>query len=167
MARKDRFERFCEILAEHPGISANGYDRLPISDHPARRPLELRFKCSWTGLVSLATGRKKVKRKQTGKVEMTRSAFLSRFDDDVRIREAIRAGVKSLVTVTKPDDDIILAENDFRLERCGSVPPTLFGRVAREEEFRKYRFRSKGRVFWTTPRTKKWALEHVSSAREL
>lgn len=171
MKKDERFEKFCEVLAEHPGISAAAYDRLSKRGRPARRPLETRFGCSWSELVSLAEKRYRSKANdKTKKVGMTRSSFMKEFDDTARIREVVRSATKTLTSnfnSSTPEDDVILSEFEFRVDWCGNVPAPRFGRVAREEEFSKYRFRSKGKIFWTTPRTKKWALENVSSAREL
>ena len=94
---------------------------------------------------------------------LSRESFREKFDQDTRLREAIRRGVATLT-----NDEEILRESDFRSDRCESVPTAGFRQVAAEDEFRKYRFTTGSDEFhWTTPATKQWALKNVSKARDV
>lgn len=98
---------------------------------------------------------------------MTRSQFMAKYDYNTRIREAIRKGIVSLTEQDKPENDVILEESEFRLHRCENIPVNGFKQIARESEFLKYQFKIGEKVFWTTTRQRKWALENIMRAREV
>jgi len=104
------------------------------------------------------------KNKRTG---MTRGQFAAQYDCNTKIRDAIQRGIQQLMRSENPEDDMILKDTEFRAELCGNVAAMGWRQIAGEQEFLKYQFRSRQDIFWTTPRTKKWALENVSNAREL
>ena len=101
------------------------------------------------------------------KTGLSRSQLRDKFDANTKARNAIRRGLGTLIEAENPEDDPILDEAQFRSERCGDINTIGFRRIADEPEFVKYQFLVGGKVFWTTPRTKIWALENVSRARDL
>ena len=86
---------------------------------------------------------------------LSREQFAASFDNDTRIRNALRAG---LITLT---DNSIIEDAEFRAEGCRHAPSSGWRRISEEPEFSDYRFTAKGHIFWGTPATKKWALENV------
>jgi len=98
---------------------------------------------------------------------ISRSQLKDKFDSNTKARNAIRRGLETLVEMENPEDDPILDEAQFRSERCGDVNTVGFRRIADEPEFIKYQFRVGDKIFWTTLRTKQWALENVSRARDI
>lgn len=98
---------------------------------------------------------------------MNRSEFMAKHDPATKTRLAIQRGILTLVEAELSDEDPILENTEFRLDRCIGVNIQLFRSVADEPEFRDNQFRQGDKIFWTTKRTKRWALEHVSRAREL
>lgn len=97
---------------------------------------------------------------------MNRTAFLAKYDDNTRIRNAIKKGLPTL-TGAKAEDDDILEEVKFRLERCDCPNAVGFRPIAEEPEFAKHQFRVGDKIFWTTMRTREWALQSVTRAREV
>jgi hypothetical protein len=91
----------------------------------------------------------------------SRDEFAASFDNDTRTRLALRGGVASL-----EDDDEILEDADFRASRCRQAHATSWRRIGEESEFAKHRFIVKGKVFWSTVATRKWALQTVEGATE-
>lgn len=98
---------------------------------------------------------------------ISRAQLRDKFDLNTRIRNAIKRGLATLVEAEDPEDDPILDEGQFRSERCGDMNVTGFRRIAEEPEFLAHQFRVGEKIFWTTPRTKQWALENVSRARDV
>ena len=97
-------------------------------------------------------------------IGMTKTQFREKYDFNTKIRKAIVEGIKLL---SDGQGDKIVPDSEFRVELCGNVAANGFRQIANEEKFRKYQFRSKGEIFWSTPKGKQWALEEVSSARDL
>lgn len=97
---------------------------------------------------------------------MNRSAFLAKYDDNTRIRNAIKKGLATLAKPKAEDDDII-EEIKFRIERCNCSNAIGFRPIAQEPEFTKHQFRVADKIFWTTTRNKEWALRNVTKAREV
>ena len=112
------------------------------------------------------SGRKGLKNRSEGR-SMNRSEFMAKHDPATKTRLAIQKGILTLVEAENPDEDPILENTEFRLDRCTGVNVQLFRSVADEPQFRDNQFRQGDKIFWTTKRTKRWALEHVSRAREL
>jgi hypothetical protein len=107
------------------------------------------------------TDKREVRRpKKTG--AMSRAEFAAKYDNDTRLRVAIRGGVASLT-----DADEILEDSVFRTQRCGNVHCNRFRQVAEEPEFRKYQLSKGGKSFWSHPSGVKWALENVEGATGL
>lgn len=98
---------------------------------------------------------------------MNRRSLQAKYDHNTKIREGIRAGVRTLVNADEPEDDDVIADSDFRRDRCGNVPTSGYRQIANEDEFRSYQFAVRGKVYWTTKRTKKWALQNISTARDI
>lgn len=95
---------------------------------------------------------------------MKRGEFLNKFDDNTRTRNAIKTGLVTLAGET-PEEDDILEDARFRLERCDNAVAAGFRSIAEEPEFAKYQFKVGSKVFWSTERTRNWALQNVSRAR--
>jgi len=100
---------------------------------------------------------------------MNREQFMTKYDIRTRQEAAIKEGVKRLKEMAndRPEDDPILGDQEFKQECCGGVLSQGFRSVAEQREFLQYQFKVGEKVFWTTPRTKKWALANVSRARDL
>ena len=98
---------------------------------------------------------------------MTRSQFLSKFDINTKTREALRRGVATLTESDNSEDDEILEDSEFRLDRCHDVSLQVYRKIANEPEFKNYQFRMGDRILWTTPRQHIWAIENVTKAQEL
>ena len=98
---------------------------------------------------------------------MTRQQFLSKYDVNTKSREAIRRGLETLIEKENPNEDDILEDAQFRTERCGDPNAAGWRGIASEPEFLRFQFKVGEKVFWTTPRTRQWALESVSKAREV
>lgn len=101
------------------------------------------------------------------KTGISRSQLKDKFDANTRNRNAIRRGLQTISESENPEDDPILDEAQFRSERCGDLNTIGFRRIADEPEFLDYQFKVGDKVFWTTPRTKQWALGNVSRAKDL
>lgn len=99
---------------------------------------------------------------KNGKEGFSKNEFCEHFDENSKIRSAIRKGVLTLT-----DDDEILEDARFRQNRCDNPPVSGWRRIAEEQEFTKYQFRAGNKIWWTTPKTKEWALINVSKARDL
>ena len=110
---------------------------------------------------SLAPGIKNPKK------AMNRADFMAKHDTATKTRLAIQKAASTLIESEDPNEDPILEDAEFRLERCIGANTAIFRRVAEEPEFRQFQFRQGDKIFWTTPRTKRWAIEEVSKAREL
>jgi len=93
---------------------------------------------------------------------LSRSQFAAQFDRDTRLRTAILKGIATL-----DDEDEILNEATFRVDRCGSPPSGGWRDVAAEPQFKQYQFIAGGQVHWAHPSTKKWALAAVQGARDI
>jgi hypothetical protein len=106
------------------------------------------------------------KAKQCG---LTRSELMSKYDDSTRAREAIRSGIERFLKnlPATAEEDAIIEESRFKSDFCDNVVSPAFKVVASESEFKKYRFRIGDKIFWTTPRTKGWAILNISKAREV
>jgi hypothetical protein len=91
---------------------------------------------------------------------LSRAQFAATFDNDTRIRTFVVAAVKSLT-----NEDEILEDSQFRVERCQKASLTGWRTITAEPEFAQYRFEVKNKIFWTTPTTRKWALENVEGAK--
>ena len=91
----------------------------------------------------------------TKKAGLSREQFAASFDNDTRVRNALRVGVASL------NDDSIIEDAEFRVERCKRAPTNGWRKISEEPEFAPYRFTTRGRVFWGSVETKQWALENV------
>lgn len=98
---------------------------------------------------------------------MNRAQFMSKYDEDTRVREAVKMGIATLCEDGPAEDDEIVEDAEFRMERCGGVATGRWRYITDEPEFKPYRFESGGKRFWTTPRTKKWALANVSKAKDV
>lgn len=109
--------------------------------------------------------RKSLLDKVNGKC-MKRRDFLSKYDENTIIREAIDKGLSTLKG-SNPDDDDILENVEFRMNRCECTHAVGFQAIAQEPQYRRHQFKQGQKIFWTTERTKKWALENVSRAREV
>jgi len=94
-----------------------------------------------------------------GRTSMTRSAFAALYDNETRTRNSIHAGVATLV-----DDDEIIDDAHFRTERCKHGSVNGWRVISEDPAFLKYRFQVRGKVFWTTPKTKTWALANIEGA---
>jgi hypothetical protein len=92
---------------------------------------------------------------------LSRSQFAAAFDNDTRCRLALRSGV-----VTLTDDEEIIDDAQFRTERCKHAPTSGWRRISEEAEFAKFRFSARGKIFWSTQTTKRWALANVEGAIE-
>lgn len=104
-----------------------------------------------------------------GTCAMTREQFMTKYDIRTRQEAAIREGLKRLTDMAgkNPEDDPIFGDQEFRNECCGGVLSQGFRTVAEQKEFIKYQFKVSEKVFWTLPRSKRWALENVSKARDM
>lgn len=100
-------------------------------------------------------------RKRSGRSGISKEQFRAQFDTDTSTREAIRKGLKTL------GKSEILADNQFRSERCGNVGTAGWRQIAEEVEFIAFQFRCGGRVWWATRATVEWSLLNVSKAKEL
>ena len=98
---------------------------------------------------------------------MNRVQFLSRYDINTKTRDAIRQGVQTLKESEMPEEDEILEDADFRLDRCGNVNLQVYRKIANETEFSKFQFNVADKVFWTTIRQRNWAIENVPRAKEV
>lgn len=96
-----------------------------------------------------------------------RSSLKSKYDHNTRIREGIREGLKTLTEDCDPEEDPIFDDAEFRTQKCDNAPTNGWRQIANEAEFQDYQFYIKNKVFWTTPRTKQWALDNISKARDL
>lgn len=133
--------------------------------------VETRFKWmqrdgEWPSAVPVPSSTSKSSKKNR-RGTISRRALQAKYDHNTKIREGIRAGVRTLVNADEPEDDDVIADSDFRRERCGNVPTNGYRTIANEDEFRDYQFLVRGTVYWTTRRTKKWALNNISTAREV
>jgi len=85
------------------------------------------------------------------------------YDLDTRTRTAMRAGVALLT-----NEESYIPDSVFRTQQCQGAPNNNWRRIASEAEFRAFQVRFKeSAVYWTTPEGKKWALIHISAAREV
>jgi hypothetical protein len=100
-------------------------------------------------------------RKKGGRSGISKEQFRAQFDTDTATRQAIRQGLKSI------GKSEILADNQFRSERCGNVGTAGWRQIAEEVEFIAYQFRCGGRIWWATSDTVEWSLVNVSKAKEL
>jgi len=98
---------------------------------------------------------------------MNRADFLSKYDLNTKTREAIRRGIKTIHEQENSEEDELLEDSEFRLDRCGDASVSAFRRIANEPEFRDYQFSVGDRIFWTTARQKQWAIESVPRAKEV
>lgn len=110
--------------------------------------------------------RKSVKRKKSSS-GMNRTQLLEKFDINTKLRSAIRKGIATLTEEPNPEEDGTIEDIEFRMERCESHNAIGFRKIAEEPEFHKYQFKISDKVFWTTPRNKKWALENIRTARDI
>lgn len=104
-------------------------------------------------------GRTSASKKKGGGI--SKEQFRAQFDTDTAMRQAIRLGLKSI------GKSEILADNQFRAERCGNVGTAGWRQIAEEVEFIAYQFKCGGRIWWATADTVEWSLANVSKAKEL
>ena len=95
------------------------------------------------------------------KLGMTRADFVAAFDTDTRIRTSLRLGLATLI-----DNEQIIEDAEFRTERCRRAPSSGWRKISDEPEFAKHRFNVKGRYFWATIATVRWALNNVEGASQ-
>ena len=91
---------------------------------------------------------------------LSRAQFAATYDGDTRTRTFVETAVQTLT-----DDEVILDDAQFRVERCHKASTGNWRTITSEPAFTKYRFEVKGKVFWTSPTTKKWALENIEGAK--
>lgn len=107
------------------------------------------------------------KQMKAPKGAMTRKSFLSKYDEDTKVRESVKRGLVILLDSPGAESDHIVKDVEFRMEYCQCNHAVGWKTITQEPQFRKYQFRSGQDIFWTAPRTKEWALANVSKAREL
>ena len=98
---------------------------------------------------------------------MNRAQFLSKYDINTKTREAIRRGINTLTEQEIPEQDEILEDSDFRLERCGDASLAVYRKIANEQEFKELQFGIGDKIFWATKRQRNWAIENVPRAKEI
>jgi hypothetical protein len=105
MDKTTTLERFKEILDEYPGISANSYDRLKVSNKPNRSAMCRKYGVKWLGLVAkVGTG---TLRDST--VERNKEGVYQRFtnqDGHVSVKRFTIISLEEAIAIAEVDLDM-------------------------------------------------------------
>ena len=96
------------------------------------------------------------------KVSITRQELVNAYDTDLQALNKLREVLPRL----EADEDRLFTTAGFWAECMTSVPWKAFKKISVYPEFREYRVKIDGVVYWTSKATRNWALARITKARE-
>lgn len=96
------------------------------------------------------------------RTHVTRQELINAYDTDLQALNKIREILPRL----EEDADRLFTTAGFWAEFMASVPWKAFKKISGYPEFREYRVKIDGVVYWASKSTRNWALARITKARE-